>query len=463
MTYQMLVMYQDIMNLKVSYKMIPWYEDLGILLGAMALEIATQSVGLYLVDLIHGFRLLDYIQFSLYRHRTRKEEWIFTSYTLNISLDKIYRSLDCLYFTDQYYFLVAVSTCGGFLIILGLQILTINQYNIFNDPFSILMFFLMTLVGRIARFISKVVQSIFKPWSKEKSPDEKQFNTTMNLENYMLKNWNIYEHDVVRHHLIKQKKEWVIENLPNILKPDHFKDNNGFLIKVYKRLEDIIKKEEIEILRSNLISKNTFIPKPKSLEAQNAIIHSSKEEFVRLLCLMQYWKILAREALYYRTLIERVKTTFLASYCSKCRTDDDLLVHEEKTLYEVMSKFRVRMAGLVSTNHDWIEFYKESQVFTTLCSNCYNIHKIKSYLDANKSIAEGDKSSIISFAQQIKEDSKKPKKLYKEIIMGDLKGKFKAIMLNWVLQARSRVLHSKRVEQDEGKVEEMNVSSEGEN
>lgn len=458
------MMYQDIMKLKDAYKMIPWYEDLAIMFSAMALELATQALGLYLVDLIHGFRLLDYIQFSRYRHRTRKEEWIFTSYTLNISLDKIYRSLDCLYFTDQYYFLVATSTCGGFLVILGLQILTINTYNIFNDPFSILMFFLMTLVGRIARYLAKVVQSIFKPWSKHKLPDEKQFNTMMNLENYMLKDWNIYEHDIVRHHLVKHKKEWIIENLPSILKADHFKDNNGFLIKVYKRLEDVIKKEEIEVLRSNLIVKNTFVPQPKSVEAQNAIIHSSKEEFVRLLCIMQYWKILAREALYYRNLIQNIKQTFLASYCSKCRTDDDLLVHEEKTLYELMVKFRVRMAGLVSTDHDWKQFYQESQVFTTLCSNCYNIHKIKSYLEANKSIREGDKSSIISFAQQLKEDSKKPKKLYREIIMGDLKGKFKAVMFKWVLQARSRVLHlGERVEQDEGRVEDVNVSSEGEN
>ena len=75
----------------------------------------------------------------------------------------------------------------------------------------------------------------------------------MNLDSYMDKEWNIYEHDAVRHALVQQKKEWLIENLNKFVTRERFKEDNGFLIKVHKRLEDIIRKEEIEVVRRNLI------------------------------------------------------------------------------------------------------------------------------------------------------------------------------------------------------------------
>lgn len=75
----------------------------------------------------------------------------------------------------------------------------------------------------------------------------------------MMKEWNMYEHDAVRHGLLNSRKDWIINNLPQFLTKDQFKEDNGFLIRVQKRLEDIMRKEEIEVVRKNLIEKNKYV------------------------------------------------------------------------------------------------------------------------------------------------------------------------------------------------------------
>lgn len=103
-----------------------------------------------------------------------------------------------------------------------------------------------------------------------------------------------------------------------------------------------------------------------------------------------------------------------------------------------MIKFRVRLAGLIPRNEDWIEFYNKNQIFVTLCRNCIALKDIRRYLESSKN---SERSSSLEFAKIIKEGEGKPKKLYKDIITNDIKGKFRSIMLKWILTARSNLLH----------------------
>lgn len=236
-----------------------WYLYLGLLVVLIPVQIVLDSAALYLVDALFKYSTLDYLRFCQYRVGISKEDWIMNNALLDVALEKSYRSIDAWCFSDQFYYCVGADGWGGLLVIVGFQIITQNGYNIFSDPFTALFMAIMFIIGRIGRSICRLFSVIFKVWVKKKVVEPKAFSNKLNLENYMMKEWNEFEHDAVRHNLLMSKKDWIIENLPSFVSKDQFKEDNGFLIKVHKRLEDIIRKEEIEVVRKNLIEKNTYV------------------------------------------------------------------------------------------------------------------------------------------------------------------------------------------------------------
>lgn len=44
--------------------------------------------------------------------------------------------------------------------------------------------------------------------------------------------------------------------------------------------------------------------------------------------MLQYWHILGREAVHYRSMIAGIKDSYLDSYCFQCKSDEDLSVNE---------------------------------------------------------------------------------------------------------------------------------------
>lgn len=110
------------------------------------------------------------------------------------------------------------------------------------------------------------------------------------------------------------------EKVGRFVNRDDFNKDEGYLMLVSKQLEDINKKEEIETIRKQLVEQNTYIPKKKATESQNAVIFSNKSEFVKLLVMLQYWRNLGREALFFRNLIKHVGLEFLQNQCCKCKS-----------------------------------------------------------------------------------------------------------------------------------------------
>lgn len=217
------------------------------------------SLSLYLVDALFKYNTLDYLRFCQYKISINKEDWLLTNALLDVSLEKEFRSIDAMCFSDQFYYCIGADGWAGILSLVGFQIITQNVYNLFADPWTALLMAIMFVIGRLGRSICRLFVVVFKIWTKKKIIEPKAFSNKLNLENYMMKEWNEYEHDSVRHSLLISKKDWIIEHLPSFVNQSQFKEDNGFLIKVHKRLEDIIRKEEIEVVRKNLIEKNTYV------------------------------------------------------------------------------------------------------------------------------------------------------------------------------------------------------------
>ncbi len=157
-------------------------------------------------------------------------------------------------------------------------------------------------------------------------------------------------------------------------------------------------------------------------------------------------------------MIEGIKDTHLENHCQSCKSDEDLSVNEELSLYEVILKYRVRLGGLIPTEEGFIEFYESTQKFITLCRNCKTLKEIRKFLDASKSIHHSDKTSSLEFTKQTKSTGEgKSRQLYKDIIKRDVKGRFKPILTRWLTMARSNLLHFGKPENvDEKLVEKKN-------
>lgn len=142
----------------------------------------------------------------------------------------------------------------------------------------------------------------------------------------MMDNINKFSDDAIRKYYVKMNKGVLAEKIDKYVEKSDFTKDEGYLMLVSKQLEDINKKEEIETIRKKLVEQNTYIPKKKTASSQNAVIFSSKPEFVKLLVMLQYWRNLGREALFFRNLVKHVGLEYLQSSCVKCKSQEYLKV-----------------------------------------------------------------------------------------------------------------------------------------
>lgn len=163
-----------------------------IMVGFTFIQPIIDGFTLFLLDYLYKFNILDYLMYCNYRFMNRKDHWVLNSYIIDISLDIKYRSLDVLCFSDQFYFIVTLESWGIIFNILAMHIMTLNSYNGFNDPFSLVFIPIGVIMYKLLRPLGNLCQNISKVWQKKKKRDSKQFNLHLNLEGYMMSNIHKY-------------------------------------------------------------------------------------------------------------------------------------------------------------------------------------------------------------------------------------------------------------------------------
>jgi len=111
-------------------------------------------------ELIHGWKLYDYVAYQRYRFDVREHRWALRSTIFDESLGPSFQTLDVMCFSSQYYFLIAFIPYGYILIVYGVSILLRNYFNPFNDPalFVVILFVLFFyLIGvAVCRYLADV-------------------------------------------------------------------------------------------------------------------------------------------------------------------------------------------------------------------------------------------------------------------------------------------------------------------
>jgi hypothetical protein len=129
-------------------KEVGWYYILFYLV-MLCFQLLINALSINIVELYHGWHVVDYYEFCAYRYETRQMDWKGKELNYDEAVAPHMRALDQMCFSEQFYFVIVLSTMGMLGWLFGMQVVFVNQWNIFDDPATpaILIMLLATTMG----------------------------------------------------------------------------------------------------------------------------------------------------------------------------------------------------------------------------------------------------------------------------------------------------------------------------
>ena len=85
-------------------------------------------------ELIHGWKVYDYVAYQNYRFQVREQRWQMAAWdTLDESIAEPLQAIDMMCFSSQFYFMTTVLAWGNITIMFGITIILRNETNFFAD------------------------------------------------------------------------------------------------------------------------------------------------------------------------------------------------------------------------------------------------------------------------------------------------------------------------------------------
>lgn len=100
-------------------------------------------------ELVHGWKVYDYVSYQRYRFSVREHRWMLRSSLLDESISEGFQTLDMLCFSSQYYFIITLFAMGMIINMFGMTIYVNIGYNPFADPVACLLIVLMIIGGEL--------------------------------------------------------------------------------------------------------------------------------------------------------------------------------------------------------------------------------------------------------------------------------------------------------------------------
>mmetsp|Transcript_10571 Transcript_10571/g.23308 ORF Transcript_10571/g.23308 Transcript_10571/m.23308 type:complete len:1002 (-) Transcript_10571:37-3042(-) len=125
---------------------------------------AIDLISINIVDIYHGWHVLDYLEFCQYRFKRRQADWKMKEHSYDESLSPHQRSIDQLCFSEQYYYAVSLCTLGIFCWMIGMQIIINLRWNVFDDPATPVVLFCTTAFCKGVHITISQGASYLKIW-----------------------------------------------------------------------------------------------------------------------------------------------------------------------------------------------------------------------------------------------------------------------------------------------------------
>ncbi|CAE7578936.1 unnamed protein product, partial [Symbiodinium microadriaticum] len=159
-------------------------------------------------ELVHGWKVYDYVSYQRYRFSVREHRWMLRSSLLDESISEGFQTLDMLCFSSQYYFIITLFAMGMLMIIFGMTIYVQNSYNPFADPVACLLIVLMIIGSDGEGTVDDDVAAklAIGEGRQQDLEQERMELQALNSERF-------------RHRFLERNRPWILQHLVELITP----------------------------------------------------------------------------------------------------------------------------------------------------------------------------------------------------------------------------------------------------
>merc|ERR1719387_2374287 len=132
-------------------------------------QIFTDVLILNVLELFHGWRLVDYFEYCNYRFVNRPARWKGIGETADETVAPHLRSLDLMCFSEQFYFMCTMNVMGILMWLIGLQIVITHDWNMFDDPVSSITFISCIVLCKLFKEGYYIFANYLQIWEVDKA------------------------------------------------------------------------------------------------------------------------------------------------------------------------------------------------------------------------------------------------------------------------------------------------------
>lgn len=191
------------------------------------------------LELVHGWKIYDYIAYQRYRFSVRDYRWILRNEFVDESVAQTMQTLDLMCFSSQYYFILTIFGLGNSLIQVAIEMFLYTNYNPFGDPALIYIIIIMAItIKLVTYFCYKVADVKIKRIGWRGLWMTKQIEGTVDdevaaklavgegrqadLEQERLE-LQALNSERFRHRFVERNKPWILQHLVELLTPQALK------------------------------------------------------------------------------------------------------------------------------------------------------------------------------------------------------------------------------------------------
>jgi hypothetical protein len=140
----------------------------------LVFQFMIDALSINAVELYHGWHVLDYFEYCQYRFKTRSQDWKGRGQSYDETVPPHMRSLDQFCFSEQFVFVCILATAGMLTWMIGMQIIFVNKWNVFDDPATSVVLFGSLLSCVATHRVTMIVADYLGIWKVRVSKDVKQ-------------------------------------------------------------------------------------------------------------------------------------------------------------------------------------------------------------------------------------------------------------------------------------------------
>jgi hypothetical protein len=326
------------------------------------------------LEQFYGWKIHDYLVYTRYRFLQRESRWKGNEDSLDESIEESMRSLDQLCFSSQYYLIMTIHVNGIIYVVLSMEMMIRNEYNMFGDPavlmISALMLISCVVIEKLSIFLAKrfnlwKIKHENTAWHLQMDEEEEEVDIPgwdeiqgASHDNFMM-NQRITS-ETFRYKFLNYNRNWLIAQLPSLLTPRTLRRSRPYLVNQFQKI---------------LSSQNDLISSDSDQEGEEAV----KEAFgpVALTTtsrnIIRFWLYEARKRLRLKAVVMPLISRSKQNQCESCLSRKKLHVDYEITMEDMISKFEELYGRESEEDFDqvaWKAFWMKNQVYHTLCLDC---------------------------------------------------------------------------------------------